>query len=321
MLVVGAGRMAKIRTKAFLSSGKVSVSGVCSQHLINAKRFAKYYGCSFVSDNYQNILNHIDIDFVLIEVPHDVQQKVSEYFINNGVDTFIGGVGATNVKDAEKILLLAKKNQCVVEAGLEAKYKDLWIKVKEIITSKEMGDVCHVQSCALFPASKGSWYYSQEKSGGMLETHFTYGFLSIFNWLFGKVVSCNFIGGKHLTEIASGISEDSAVVSIEYSNQILCSSLVSYISPEVKENHRWYIHIYFSEGLLKIYPSDENGGKIVYISKGKKDFFNYEKNTAFSKQALNFINSVESRNKKDLHNTPDVFLYDCSVIEILRKKK
>lgn len=322
-LLIGTGHMAKVRTDAFLSTKKVELTAVCSKRLCRAKETADKYHCDLYFDNYKDAIDQVNADFVLVETPHDVQQEVVEYALIKCVDVFIGGVGATSVADAEKILALSKKNNCMVEAGIEAKYKDVWLKVQDLTKNNSiLGSVTYVQSCALFPASKDSWYYSQSQSGGMLETHFSYAFLSVFNWLFGSVSRCHLVCSSSSNRKKNMILEDSASISIQYKNNVICSSLVSYVAPSIPEHERWYVNMFFTNGMLKIHPSDQGAGEILcYIPGHAQERIEFSENKAFYYQALKFIKSIENRVFDGLENTPEVFVYDCEIIDQLHSSK
>ena len=69
--VVGAGGMARVRTRALLSTGQVEICGVAARRLATAQKLGAEIGCvaSVCFDDYGR-LTDTRPDAILVEVPH-----------------------------------------------------------------------------------------------------------------------------------------------------------------------------------------------------------------------------------------------------------
>ena len=73
--VIGAGRMAFARGKAFLDTGEAEMVAVASRNIEHAMRLAQRLGAPHAFDDYHRIAS-LKPDALLIEVPHGVQTEI-----------------------------------------------------------------------------------------------------------------------------------------------------------------------------------------------------------------------------------------------------
>jgi len=323
MAVVGTGMMAQMRTKALLDTGCIELVGVASKSEVNATTFGAKWLCSFTTTDYQQ-LTQCEPDMLLIELPHDVQSEVVNWALDNQFHLLIGSCIAMNSFELNRIKERSFQFNLLVEGGFEARYKAVWKKAKSIIQQGEIGEVCAVQSISCWAANTNSWYYSQEKSGGMPLTHMTYAFLNPLTWVLGmpKHVSAfsNTTGAIH----AESVTELTCSVNIEYEKKVVCNVLSSYIHHPSAPS--WKVFILGTTGSMEVFPSEFGGGSIIQYNANKAPLHLQfdDAEDPFLLQAKAFVEAL-SGNENTLQNSvsegeKDVILAETIVESIHRKE-
>jgi len=228
--IIGAGRMAFVRGKAFLDTGEAEIIAVASRNLEHAKRLAEKLGAPEAFDDYRRIAS-LNPDALLIEVPHRVQTEIVKWGIDAAPAILVGAVLAINSEEAEEIEYKAKEKGCLIEAGYDSRYDALWEKIREIITSGELGNPVMVQSLALFSPPPSSWYCSEEESGGMPLTHMTYCFINPIRWILGSVVEVSASANQILHGGREFVEQEMCAATLRFENDCIYSAVAGYIKP------------------------------------------------------------------------------------------
>lgn len=301
MGVIGSGMMANVRCGAFLETGRVKLVGIASKTKKNAETFARRYGCSFSTTDYRE-LSELNLDFLLVELPHKTQEEVVRWAVENDFHVLVGSCISLNTREIQHLKRASIEKNLVIEGGFEARYKEVWKQSKKYIQNGEIGEVTAIQSIACWSAKTDSWYYSQEQSGGMPITHMTYAFLNPLTWIFGlpkKVYAfANTIGEKR----EGMVNEVSCVASILYDKKIMCSVLASYINHT--NSPTWKVVILGTKGCLEVFPAEFGGGSLVIYRENRTTHIeNFDSSpNSFFVQANAFIDALEGTNS-DLQNS------------------
>ena len=88
--VVGAGSMALRRGRAFIDTGQAEICAVASKHIETARSCAAELGTDRCCNDYRKITETAP-DALLIEVPHEPQNEIVLWAIEEGLDVLIGG--------------------------------------------------------------------------------------------------------------------------------------------------------------------------------------------------------------------------------------
>ena len=118
--VIGAGAMARVRTKAFLATGKATICAVASRTLSSAQKLGNEIGCATCFADYRRLVE-ISPDAVLVEIPHAAQDDAVLWALGQGLHVQIGGCLASSSIVAEQIMSVAASKGLVVEAGYDAR--------------------------------------------------------------------------------------------------------------------------------------------------------------------------------------------------------
>jgi len=112
--VVGAGKMGEVHARVYDRLPQSDFVAVVDIDAGKAKRLAKRYGCRA----YTNCADILDkVDAVTIATPTVTHYDLAKMFIENNVAVMIEKPLAADVKEARRIVELAKKNNGIVAVG------------------------------------------------------------------------------------------------------------------------------------------------------------------------------------------------------------
>lgn len=311
--VVGAGQMAKLRTQAFLATGRAALVGVASRSLSRARAFAESFNCQEYFDDYRK-LGSCRPDAVLIEVPHEAQDAISMWALESGYHLLIGGCLSYSVDGAARIGQLAREKGLVVEAGYEARYKPVWESVRGHLAAGNLGKIVAVRSIALWPADPDSWYYSQKKSGGMPLTHMTYTFINPIRWLFGDPLYVSAFANRIKHAYEGKVEEETCIANMLFEDDVLCNMMAGFVKSG--ESPAWMLTILGTAATMEIFPSEMGPGalKIYFEKEEVYESFDDAPN-AFEVQAQLFFDSLNGDNL--CRNRPEDSFVDIQVAEAI----
>ena len=154
-----------------------------------------------------------------------MQDEVVLWSLGSGFHTLVGGCLATRAETAERIVRMSHDKSLVVEAGYEARYR-VWELTKQTVAEGLIAVVA-VRSLALYPASPDSWYYSEQKSGGMVLTHMSYAFLNPLRWIFGNPRTVSAFANQKQQRGADKVKHELCSANLIFADVICNITLVS----------------------------------------------------------------------------------------------
>jgi predicted dehydrogenase len=312
--VVGAGMMAKLRTRAFLATGRATLVGVASRRLASARRFAEDFDCQSYFDDYRR-LSACEPDAVLIEVPHRIQDEVALWAIESGFHLLIGGCLSLSAAGAVRLGEAASERKVVVEAGYEARYKAVWESARRHLAAGDsLGRIIAVRSIALWPAPPHSWYYSQQESGGMPLTHLTYTFINPIRWLFGDPLYVSAFANRIKQTAEGKVDEETCFANILFGNEVICNMMAGFVKPG--DISAWTLTILGTDGVMEIFPSEMGPGSLSIhrgTEQSRESFA--QAPDAFEVQAQVFFDALDGDNR--CRNSPQDTLGDVQLAEAI----
>ncbi|WP_214902659.1 Gfo/Idh/MocA family protein [Streptomyces sp. ISL-99] len=311
--VVGAGRMAAVRTQALADVEGVEICGVASRRPERARRFAARFDVGFSSGRYQELMATAP-DAVLVEAPHRVQDDVVRWALENGLHVLVGGCLAADLPAAREVRRLAAERRLVVEAGYEARYKEVWRRAAALVGEGAVGEVLCIQSTALVDQDPASWYYDQAGSGGMFVTHLSYAFLNPLRWLFGMPLTVAAVSNRKVHTHPGAVEHETCVATLTFAGDVLCTATAGYVKPAALS--AWSVRILGSAGSLDMMPGDDDPGHLLHFPRqGAPRPHTFENNTAFHEQARAFVGAV--RGQETVSNPPEDAILDLHLCELI----
>jgi UDP-N-acetylglucosamine 3-dehydrogenase len=141
--VIGLGNMGKHHARNYSTIDNVKLVAVCDLNLELAEKTARKFSCKCYN-NYNEMLSLEEIDAVSIVVPTNLHKKVALECINRNIDILIEKPIASNIIDAENIILAAKEKNVLLQIGHIERFNPAVQKLKEIILQGRLGEVTSI---------------------------------------------------------------------------------------------------------------------------------------------------------------------------------
>jgi predicted dehydrogenase len=125
--VIGVGYLGKFHLEKFLSHKNCTTKWIVDNNLKN-KNLSIIENIAITND-YKEILN--DIDAVSIVTPTASHYEIAKYFLSNKKHVLIEKPMTQTVSQAEKLLLLAKKNRVILQAGHLERFNPVMKKLNQ----------------------------------------------------------------------------------------------------------------------------------------------------------------------------------------------
>ena len=128
------------------------------------------------------------LDFVITALPTYIHEKIAVQAMERGINVFSEKPMAINAEQAENMLVKAKENNVKLMIGQCLRYFPEYRAVKELVDSKEYGEVkfANFTRYSMIPKwSWQNWFQDENKSGGVaLDLHVHD--VDYINFVFGK---------------------------------------------------------------------------------------------------------------------------------------
>jgi len=125
--VIGVGYLGKFHLEKFLSHKNCVTKWIVDNNLKNEN--LDIVENIAITDDYKGILN--DVDAVSIVTPTISHYEIAKYFLSNKKHVLIEKPMTQTVSQAEKLLLLAKKNRVILQAGHLERFNPVMKKLSQ----------------------------------------------------------------------------------------------------------------------------------------------------------------------------------------------
>ncbi|RRD94185.1 gfo/Idh/MocA family oxidoreductase [Clostridiales bacterium COT073_COT-073] len=188
--IIGAGFMGGVHANAYsqMDSGKVKVMAICDKNQEAGEKFAQTYGCRYFND-FDAMINEIEIDLVDICLPTFLHEEYVIRAAQNKKNIFCEKPVTLDTAKLERMMAEVEKNDVMMMVGQVLRFWPEYVKAKELIEKKDLGEINYVFAARLSEHPKWSeWYCRPENSGGgVLDLHLHD--IDFLCWLFGEVKS------------------------------------------------------------------------------------------------------------------------------------
>lgn len=271
--VVGAGRLGAIHCRIYKELDSAELVAVCDIDKARAEEAAKTYETRACFD-YKCLLNQVDA--ISIAAPTALHYEIGRYFLSNGIHSLIEKPFTPNLKEADTLIKLARKNKLILQVGHVERFNSAFSAVKEIIHQPQFIE-CH----RLSPFPNRSL-----DIGAVLDImiHDIDIVLGLVNSPLKKVES---VGIAVLTQF-----EDIANARLSFKNGCVANLTASRVSDEVMRKIRifqknTYISLDYTEAAASVYRKD--GAQI------SKETLPIEKEEPLKKELASFVECVINR--------------------------
>jgi predicted dehydrogenase len=125
------------------------IQAIASRDATKAAEYAAKFGVPTQHtgpDAYQKLVNDPDIDIVYVATPHNFHFEQASLALSAGKPVLCEKPFTVNLKEAEALVTLARAKNLFLMEGVWSRLFPVWVKVRELIASGEIGQVRQVYS-------------------------------------------------------------------------------------------------------------------------------------------------------------------------------
>jgi predicted dehydrogenase len=146
----------------------VKVSMICDIDEERGKQFATDFNCKY-EPKWEKVVNNPEIEAVVVATTHNWLVPIGKEAIKNNKHVLLEKPGARSLAEFEELFDTFKKNPVVVTFGYNHRYHPGILKAKELIDSKQFGEIMFIRAKYGHGARLGyekEWRFVEEISGG-----------------------------------------------------------------------------------------------------------------------------------------------------------
>ena len=259
--ILGCGKIARKFTNDLKLLPNANLYATASRSLKNAESFANEFGYNKAFGSYQEMVEDDNVDIVYIATPHSFHLEHTLLCLNHKKAVLCEKAFAINTKEVKQMINASKENNTFLMEAFWTIFQPQFLKIVEIVKSKELGELKFVKSDFMFKAEFDSdkrLYNINLGAGSLLDIGIYPIFTSLF--LFGKPNDI-----KTIANIRSTGVEDSIAMLFGYENgaiAVLTSSFESSCKNETE--------LCFENGFIKV---ERNLDEPILMNKNGIDQF------------------------------------------------
>lgn len=172
--LIGTGKIAHTHIRAINNLENVEVAALCDVNEKVVKPLAEELGVPYFLD-YHKMPGNVECDAVIINLPHFLHCESSIFFLENGINVLLEKPMANSVEECDKMIAAEKKSQKKLAIAHIMRFYNPIKKLKEFITSGELGKLCMVSDMRhedYFVSSRPRWFLDKKLAGGGVTMNF-----------------------------------------------------------------------------------------------------------------------------------------------------
>ncbi|MHC4122170.1 MAG: Gfo/Idh/MocA family protein [Planctomycetota bacterium] len=144
--VIGCGYWGPNLVRNFSENPKCYLKWCCDLHASRLKLIKKRYPTTEVTTDFMDIIKDREIDVVAIATPLMTHYKIAKRALLTGKHVLVEKPFTHSSKTAKELIMLAKKKKLVLIVGHTFTYSPSVIKIGDLISSGEIGDLNYITS-------------------------------------------------------------------------------------------------------------------------------------------------------------------------------
>ncbi len=129
--VIGVGYLGRFHALKYSAMDNVQLVGVADPDVERCKEIAEECQCAYFS-NYEELLEQVDA--VSIVVPTSIHYKVAKKCLLNNIDVLVEKPFTTTLDEADELIDLAQKNNCILQVGHLERFNPAVIAMEPLLT-------------------------------------------------------------------------------------------------------------------------------------------------------------------------------------------
>lgn len=159
--MIGTGWIGQVNGETALEHSGVKIVASCDLYDSRLERCRELWGDDlFITKDYREVLEHSDVDAVVISTTdhwHDVQAIDS---MNAGKDVFLEKPMVQKVDQGRDVINAEENTGRVVQVGSQLTSDILYLKAQELVRNGEIGELVLVEGNFDRHSAEGAWQYS-----------------------------------------------------------------------------------------------------------------------------------------------------------------
>jgi predicted dehydrogenase len=154
------------------------IKNLCIEGMLESKLY----------EDYKEMFRNETLDAVCISTPHKFHYEQVMAALENNCHVLLEKPMALNAPDCRAIVEKAKEKNLVLQVGFECRKSNLYMRIKEIIDSEEIGELLSISFRHYRSAWMKDWYCKREFSGNSIEIIETCHYIDLMRFWSGKDV-------------------------------------------------------------------------------------------------------------------------------------
>ncbi len=142
--LIGCGSVGRKRLSA-LKSTQQRLVAVVDLAIENANNTAKEYNAVVATTDWESVVNHKDVDAIIISTTHDWLAPITLAAVQMGKHVLVEKPAARNVEELTAIISAAEQRRVCVQVGFNHRYHPAFQKARQIFESGDLGKLMYVR--------------------------------------------------------------------------------------------------------------------------------------------------------------------------------
>jgi predicted dehydrogenase len=156
--LIGCGAIAREHLAALAELNNVEVVGLCDLSAARAEATAERFGIRKWYTSYQQLLTEAHPDLVHITTPPSSHFSIANACLSAGLNVICEKPITVDYSDFCTLKELATKNQCMLMENQQLRFHSSVLRIRDLISSGELGDLLEVQIFVAVNSAAGSPY-------------------------------------------------------------------------------------------------------------------------------------------------------------------
>jgi predicted dehydrogenase len=139
--ILGPGRIARKFASDLKLVEDAELVAVGSRSMSSAEAFAKDFPVQYLHDSYEALVRNEDVDVIYVATPHSFHYQNTLLCLQHNKAVLCEKPFAINSRQAREMIALAKEKKVFLMEALWSKFLPHYIKVREMVTSGELGEI------------------------------------------------------------------------------------------------------------------------------------------------------------------------------------
>lgn len=153
------------------SKQDINIFGVCTESKSSGLKAVKELGCEFVTNDYNELVNHPEIDAICVGVPDYLHYPIVNAAILAGKPVYCEKPLSRTLEEARIMKEISESKNILIQMGFQMRYGSAMKEAKRILKEGGLGDIfsfrCNYQHSGYEDHKRPmSWRLDSNKAGG-----------------------------------------------------------------------------------------------------------------------------------------------------------